>query len=232
MKKYICEECMQKEYETEEDKNSPFPVFSIVGGIAGAATTFLTASLVLIPVGLLAGAGLDLMARCESCGSEENVYETMSAEEDEEGRTYSPLKPIGGESDSDSFWNSESESTPEKKYRYDEEEAKLVPFENQSSLVGKNSNRSDFDWSISTEQAEEKSPDVIDQIFQENVQSVTDENIKIEEDIKSAHTHRVDKADQKGKRTDLEAGILSELEEFKELKVNSVNGPVSEGGEE
>ena len=138
MKKYICEECMQKEYETEEVKNSPFPVFSIVGGIVGTAATLLSASLVLIPVGLLAGAGVDLVASCESCGSEENVYETMSAEEDEEGITYSPLKPIGGESDSDSFWSTGPESSPETKYRYDEEEAKLVPFGNQSSLVGKN----------------------------------------------------------------------------------------------
>ena len=223
---------MQKEYETEEVKNSPFPVFSIVGGIVGTAATLLSASLVLIPVGLLAGAGVDLVASCESCGSEENVYETMSAEEDEEGITYSPLKPIGGESDSDSFWSTGPESSPETKYRYDEEEAKLVPFGNQSSLVGKNSNRSDFDWSISQDQAEEKSQDVTDQIFQEDVQSDTDEDIKIEEDINNAHTYHVDKEDQKGKRKDLEPGIPSELEDFKESKVNSVNEPVSKGGEE
>ena len=38
----ICKECMQKEYETQEDKYAPFPAFTIVGGLIGSAATLMT----------------------------------------------------------------------------------------------------------------------------------------------------------------------------------------------
>ena len=89
MFKYLCEDCLHKNYEIEEEENSPFPAFSIIGGIFGVATTILTGIVLAVPVALAVGMGTDLI-RCESCGSDENVYETMRSEEDDdEGGTSS-----------------------------------------------------------------------------------------------------------------------------------------------
>jgi hypothetical protein len=181
----ICKDCMEKEYETQEEKDLPFPAFTIVGGLFCSAATLLIGSLVLIPVGLLAGAATDI-ARCEICGSkDDNLYETMNSEEDEEGRIYSPMDSMGGAGDSGSFGTPEPISSPKVRYRYDEVQEKLTPIETENSFTKPDSGKSAFDWSISPGQSKEKSPDVADQVIRESVLSVQKEDVKApEENVK------------------------------------------------
>lgn len=230
MYKYLCENCMHKEYEIEEAEEAPFPMFSIVGGIFGVATTILTGIILAVPVALIVGMGTDLI-RCESCGSDENVYETMSSEEDDEGRTFSPLNPIGGESDVNSFWEKESESTPKTRYRYNEEEGKLMPVENQSSLLRQESRKSNFDWSIPSESADLKSPDITEQAIQKNISSVNDENINLYEDNKISSVPSVTGEDLNGRSKDLKPGLHPEPGDLNERHEGIINKPSSDGDE-
>jgi hypothetical protein len=179
MKNYLCKDCMHNEYETEADAGSRFPAFTIVGGIFGAALSILTGSFVFVPVGLLAGAGSDVV-RCESCGSDEDVHQTMSTEDGEEGRTYSPVDSMGGMGGNASFWDDGSQSRRgshgNTKYRYDEIEEKLVPVGNRNSYDVDSSGDSGFDWSVqpAPETHSESGPDIIEETAPEDIPSGTD----------------------------------------------------------
>ncbi len=162
VERYLCKECMQNEYETQMDNDPDFPVFTIVGGMLGTAATIFSASLVLIPIGLLFGIGADIV-RCEVCGSDEDIYQVMTSGVDEYERVYSPLdSEEGGDDDQDYFWNIESESSPKTKYRYDNGEKKFMPIEESSTFRNSESNQSEFDWSISSKSAGNTGPDVAD----------------------------------------------------------------------
>jgi hypothetical protein len=146
IEKHLCKDCISKEYEIQKGNDSDFPVFTIIGGILGAALSFLTGTFVLIPVALIAGAGTDLV--CERCGSNEDVHQLMDSEVDEYGRVYSPLdSKEGGEDD---FMDPESNTSPKIRYRYNDVEKKLV--QENSEVLGKpDAGQSDFDWSIPPE---------------------------------------------------------------------------------
>lgn len=239
MHKYLCEECMHENYVTEENTNSPFPSFSIVGGIFGTVATLVTGALILVPIAIIAGVGADIVAKCESCGSEENVYEAMSTEEDEDGRSYSPLNPIGGEGETNPYWTPKSEPSPKPKYRYSEEESKLIPTENQSQLLEHNSNKTHFDWSLPSEQSKDKSVDLEDHEAQEKItptldepNNILNENLNSEKFMFETVVPSIPDLGQKGTWRDSKTVIKSELGEMREAEVDIVNTTSPSEGEE
>ncbi len=152
----LCKDCMQKEYETQKDEDSDFPIFTVIGGVIGMAVSFLTGTFVLIPVALLAGVGTDVI--CGRCGSNKDVYQLMNSEEDEYGRLYTKMDAEGG--GDDDFWDMKSETPPKLRYRYNQAEKKLISIKDNDALGKPISSQSDFDWSIIPESVGYNTPEV------------------------------------------------------------------------
>ena len=85
MKHGICENCMNGQEIRKYD--TPFPSFTIIGGILGSIGSLVAGPLILIPAGLIAGAATDV-TRCYLCGTEKNVHELTEEYEDEEGNRF------------------------------------------------------------------------------------------------------------------------------------------------
>ncbi|NIO03987.1 MAG: hypothetical protein GTN74_05050 [Proteobacteria bacterium] len=114
MKRRVCENCM-REYEIERNDGTPFPSFTVLGGILGAFAG-LVGSLILVPAGLIAGLAIDVF-RCDQCGSDEGeLYELMIEKDDlwDDKIYQSILHPFN--------------ESP-KSYQYDELEGRFLPVE-------------------------------------------------------------------------------------------------------
>jgi len=168
MKKFLCKDCMQKEYEIQPDENSLFPFFSVLG-ILGSAFAFLSGNLFLVPIALIAGFGTDVL-RCELCCSNENIHQLMRSEEVNQEKIYRPLLDFSEKGDDpDSFWSTEPEPPLSQKYQFDQAEKKLIPVEENCSQEMSDPVQSELAWSHSPSHAKEKSADVIDNTVSENI---------------------------------------------------------------
>jgi hypothetical protein len=92
---YICERCKAHISEEKPKAGSPFPLFTVIGGIIGTIGTVLT-GLVLIPVAIVAGVAGDALRHCGLCNREieedEPAYHMMeSFDNDLYGQTFRPL---------------------------------------------------------------------------------------------------------------------------------------------
>jgi len=93
----LCEGCKGELTEPESEGRFPFPCSTVAGGALGAAGAAVTGTLVLLPLGLIAGAALDA-GQCERCGGTmddaDPAYALMEAGEDGAGESvFSPFRP-------------------------------------------------------------------------------------------------------------------------------------------
>lgn len=110
----ICENCM-KDYQVERNGGTPFPSFTVLGGLIGGVTGLLMGSVVLIPAGLLLGFSLDV-TRCDKCGSDRRVHRVMLENELWDTKIYRDFPLI--------------EHEKPKQYIYDELEGKFTLVQN------------------------------------------------------------------------------------------------------
>ena len=90
----ICRDCKEK---IDHDAGDEFPLGgSVVLGTAGLVGAIVTGSIVVVGLGMIAGAAVDI-TRCDFCGresaSEEDNYKVLEANEDEGGQYFSPFRP-------------------------------------------------------------------------------------------------------------------------------------------
>lgn len=98
----ICEKCKERIASDEPDLDTPFPAYSVAGGIAGTAAAAVTGVLLVIPAAVLAGAVADALGRrCSLCGFEtpddEPTYHLMEALDGApSGGVYRPVSNSAG----------------------------------------------------------------------------------------------------------------------------------------
>lgn len=140
----VCRRCMEDIFDVEEDEHGTFLGLTVAGTIIGGVAAAVTGSLVLVPIGAIAGLGGDI-AVCEVCGADEELYEVMEQEAERDDRTrFLPHRPPDIEMD----------DTPEvetRGYVLDEATNSLVPASEEMAVDSGGAHISGFDWSIGSD---------------------------------------------------------------------------------
>lgn len=94
----ICNKCKERITTADQQEDTrPFPAFTVLAGIAGAAGAALTGTILAIPAAIMAGAAVDISQRCEICDSDEPAYHLMEESNNESGgQSYKPVGNSAG----------------------------------------------------------------------------------------------------------------------------------------
>lgn len=129
MKHQVCGECM-KNYMVERIEGSHF--FALTGAAVGSVAGLITGLVLLAPVGLFAGLLLDT-AKCEDCGSTDNVYKVLIQIDRQGRKTYTQM-PFTLYDDKEPFDEPFSNKPPEE-YLYDEIEGRFTLIDNTNDIT-------------------------------------------------------------------------------------------------
>jgi len=94
---YICPNCKETLQTSEPDSPRQFPALTLAGGLLGTVAGVVSGAVLLVPLGLFAGAAADVR-RCGSCGRPiaegEEGYRAMTEFDDGlGGQVYRPAAP-------------------------------------------------------------------------------------------------------------------------------------------
>ncbi len=93
----LCDQCRSELAHDGENVGQRLPIYTITGGSLSTLGAVITGTIVLIPIGLLAGTLADTQGhRCDRCGKEleesEDSYQLMTEHEDScGGKVYRPV---------------------------------------------------------------------------------------------------------------------------------------------
>jgi hypothetical protein len=140
----VCEHCIEDLFEVEENPDGTFPGLTVVGAIIGGVAAAVTGSLVLVPLGVLAGFGGDI-AVCAICGSDEGLHELMEQiVERDDHITFLPHKPPDIEMD-------ETTDSAPQAYVLDEATRTLIPASEEVGVDDGGASIASSDWSIGSD---------------------------------------------------------------------------------
>jgi hypothetical protein len=132
---------MRQQFSVQEKPQGSFPGLTILGSVAGAFAAALTGAFVLVPVGLFGGL-LGDAARCQVCGTPEDVHELL------ERKSTPEAKPIYYPRDPDFLEDKDLEDVTSQGYSYDESSGKFVLIPEGADQPADIVRESGIDWSI------------------------------------------------------------------------------------
>jgi len=142
----VCKHCMENLFDVEENLDGTFPGLTVAGAIIGGVAAAVTGSLVLVPLGAVAGLGGDI-AVCEVCGTDEDLHEVMEQKAERDDRiTFFPHKPPDVEMD-------DTIDVATQAYVFDEATRSLIPASEGIGIDDGGASITGSDWSIGSESA-------------------------------------------------------------------------------
>lgn len=142
----VCKHCMEELFEVEENRDGIFPGLTVAGAVIGAVAAAVTGSLVLVPLGAVAGLGGDIVV-CEICGTDENLHEVMEQKAEKDDRmTFFPHKPPDIEMD-------DTTDVATQAYVFDEATRNLIPASEGIGIDDGGASITGSDWSIGSDSA-------------------------------------------------------------------------------
>jgi len=129
---HLCEKCKAELAEPGSESRFPFPSSTVAGGALGAIGAVVTGTVILVPLGMLAGAALDA-GQCDGCGEPveeaDPRYAMMEAGEEDGEPIFTPFQPSRNRDQADEgFYANRAFETPvSTPCREDEWEVPLPP---------------------------------------------------------------------------------------------------------